>query len=263
MSRQTIVLVLVSFAALAFSEAARATDIRGAVEDLKDGTVWMTFAARDGVCGDGINSISLNCDSRRVHIGDDIDYERDCDDGPIRVSMRVRDGEVTRIKTRVGGSWHTADEGVVDLGEVPPQEAADFLLDIAARSRRAVAEDAILPAVLARDVVVWPRVLEIARDDERPHDVRESAVFWVGQLAGEKVTEELVAIVEDDDEDMEVREAALFALSQWRGRNSTDRLMKIARNNPNPRLRRSAMFWLSQSDDPRVLDFFEEILLGE
>ena len=120
-----------------------------------------------------------------------------------------------------------------------------------------------MPAVIARDVVTWPRVLEIARNHDRPEDVRETAVFWLGQLAGDKATEGLTSIVEDDDEDMDVREAAVFALSQMDNRKSADSLMKIARSNRHPELRKSAMFWLAQSDDPEVLDFFEEILLGK
>lgn len=254
---------LISLVALAVAAAAGGSDIENAVKELGDGTVRITFAARDGVCGDGGSAISFDGgNSWHVHKWHDDEWERDCEEGPVRVSIRVRDGEVVRMKTRVGGSWRSAGEGVVDLGEVSPQDAADLLLDIAEHSRRSVAEDAILPAILARDVVAWPRILEIARNDDRPEDVREVAVFWLGQLAGEKASEGLVSIVEDDDVDMEVREAAVFALSPGHGRKSADFLMKIGRTNRHPELRKSAMFWLAQSDDPEVLDFFEEILLG-
>jgi hypothetical protein len=263
MMKRAIFSVCVLLAAPAVAVAAGGSDIQAAIEELGEGTVRITYASRDGVCGNGGGAISFDGGNAwHSHHWSDDDWERDCDQGPVRVSLRVRDGDVVRIKTRVGGRWRSAGEGVIDLGEVPPQAAADFLLDIAAHSRRSVAEDAILPAILARDVEVWPAVLEIARDDDRPEDVRENAVFWLGQLAGEKACAGLVAIVEDDDEDMEVRQAAVFALSQGHGRNNADYLMRIARTNPHPQLRRSAMFWLAQSDDPDVLDFFEEILLG-
>jgi len=32
------------------------------------------------------------------------------------------------------------------------------------------------------------------------------------------------------------------------------------RGNPDPELRRKAIFWLGQSDDPRALALFEEVL---
>jgi hypothetical protein len=256
----TVLIAIASVASAA--QDARTPDIRSAIDDLGDGYVRMTFEARDGVCGDGWNSISFNGSHFHSSRHDD-DWERDCDEGPVRVLMKVRDGEVIRIKTRVGGRWRSNRDGDLDIGVVEPQAAADFLLDIAESSRGEVAEDAILPALLARDVVVWPRLMEIARNDDRPTDVRKSAVFWLGQLAGEKVTEGLVDLVQDDDEDMEVRETAVFALSQRDGRRNTRQLMEIAQTNPHPQLRKQALFWLAQRDDPEVLDYIEQILLGD
>ena len=248
---------------VAVTAVADGGDIRSAVEELGNGYVRMTYEARDGVCGDGWNSISFNGSSFHSSHGRDDDWERDCDEGPVRVVMKVRDGEVIRIKTRVGGKWRDNTDGDLDLGVVPGQDAADFLLDLAGTSRRSVAEDTILPAILARDAVVWPRLLEIAREDDLDADVRRSAVFWLGQLAGEKAVEGLVALVDDDDEDMEVREMAVFALSQREGRVNTVRLVAIAKTNPHPQIRKHALFWLAQRDDPEVLDIFEEILLGK
>jgi hypothetical protein len=39
------------------------------------------------------------------------------------------------------------------------------------------------------------------------------------------------------------------------------RLIDVARTNKNVEVRKQAMFWLGQSNDPRALKFFEEILL--
>jgi len=263
MWKRTILSCLVVLAGVPVAAAASGRDVARRVADWNDGTVWMTFASRDGVCGDGRGSISF--DGSRFHSNcthDDWEWKRDCDEGPVRVSLKVRDGEVVRIKTRVGGSWREADVEVLDLGEVTPQDAADFLLDLTKNARESVAEDAILPAILARDVVVWPGILEVARDDARPEDVRRSAIFWLGQLAGDKTTEGLVKLVEDDDEDLEIREAAVFALSQGREKESMRYLIQIARTNRHPQLREHALFWLAQRDDPEVLDLFEQILLG-
>jgi len=258
-----ILIVVACFGAVATVATADDIDIKKAVEQMDEGTIRITFAARDGVCGDGDHSISFDGESRHVSHGHyDDDWERDCDDGPVRVSLKVRDGEVVRVRTRVGGSWRSAGENTVDLGEVPARDAAEFMLDLVEHARESVAEDAILPVILARDVVVWPQILDVARDDDRPEDVRKSAVFWLGQLAGEKATEGLVKIIDDDDVEMEVRETAVFALSQCRGTSYED-LMVIARTNRHPQLRKQAMFWLAQNDDPEVLEFFEEILLGD
>jgi len=37
-------------------------------------------------------------------------------------------------------------------------------------------------------------------------------------------------------------------------------LIRIAKENKDPDLRRKAIFWLGQSDDPRALALFEELL---
>jgi hypothetical protein len=237
-------------------------DIEDAIDELGDGYVRMTFAARDDVCGDGWNTVRIG-DSwiRSDCFGHD--WERDCEEGPVRLSLKIRDGRVRDINWRVGGRWREGRDDVIDLGEVPPQDAADFLLDVVENARESLAEDAMMPAILARDVVVWPRFMGIARDRDRSEGIRSSAVFWLGVLAGETATEGLVELVEDDDEDLEVRKAAVFALSQGCRSSNTDHLMKIARTNPHRQLRKSAMFWLAQRDDPEVLDFFEEILLGK
>jgi len=39
--------------------------------------------------------------------------------------------------------------------------------------------------------------------------------------------------------------------------------MKLARTAKQAKTRRTAMFWLARSSDPRVVPFFEEILLGK
>jgi hypothetical protein len=254
-----IVMLLPAVAAQAGS------DIADAVESMDMGTVRLSFEARDGVCGNGDDCISVNGSRICWHCNghDSDDWESDCDEGPVWVSLKVRDGEVVRIKTRVGGKWHRASGQVLDLGDVSPREAVDYLLSLARHSRESVAEDAILPATLARDMEVWPALLKIARDRSRPEDVRESAVFWLGQIAGHKATEHLAKLVDDDDVDLQVREAAIFALSQQDNQRSTRHLMKIAQTNEHPQLRQNAMFWLAQQDDPDVLNFFERILLED
>jgi hypothetical protein len=37
-------------------------------------------------------------------------------------------------------------------------------------------------------------------------------------------------------------------------------LIEAARSNSNPVVRKDAMFWLGQSNDPRALEFFEQVL---
>jgi len=78
-----------------------------------------------------------------------------------------------------------------------------------------------------------------------------------------RITKRYPRVVANDRVDLDVREAAIFALSQRREDRSTRHLIKIARTNPHPQLRKNALFWLAQKDDPEILDVFEEILLDD
>jgi hypothetical protein len=42
----------------------------------------------------------------------------------------------------------------------------------------------------------------------------------------------------------------------------TDALLRLARENRNPRIIQSIFFWLGQSDDPRAVELFEDVLLN-
>lgn len=242
--------IAIALCLLALSAAA--SELDDALRRVDDGRIEFQFEAREGVCGRG-NGISFCGDCDR--------FDRwDCDEGPVRVLLTIRGGEIQGLKTRIGGRRTLAKEST-DLGEIEAAQASEFLMRLARKSDQDdVAEDALQAAVLARDVVVWPELLEIARDRRADDDLRESALFWLGQQAGEKAREGLEQFVELDEEDLDLRETAIFALSQRDESESLPALMRIARGHEVLELRRTALFWLSQHDDPRVVDLFEELL---
>lgn len=233
-----------------------------------DGTVRFSFAARPGVNGNGRNVISWDCRNgrcrnRQVH-GNFSDVDRDawtsaCDSGPVRVVLAVHAGAVTDLRTYVGGVWRPGT-GVTDLGTVGAREAVAYLLALAAKDSGRAAERAILPATLADSVTIWPDLLRIARDTRISRRVRRSAVFWLGQAAGDAATRGLTDLVDDRATDRDVREQAVFALSQRPREEGVPALIRIAKENRDAELRRKAIFWLGQSDDPRALALFEELL---
>jgi len=143
---------------------------------------------------------------------------------------------------------------------VGTKDATIYLLSVAARDDSRIAENAIFPAVLADSVTIWPDLLKIAKDEKVSRKVRRSAVFWLGQAAGDAATRGLTDLVADGDQDHEVRESAVFALSQRPHDEGVPALIRIAKDNKDPDLRRKAIFWLGQSDDPRALSLFEELL---
>jgi hypothetical protein len=240
--------------ALLLPAAAAAQSLAQRVEALGDGTLRLSFAARPGVCGSGGHNITIMSDD-----DDESEWESDCRPGPVRVSLHVRGGRVVHANSYVGGRWRPAAAGTTDLGALPAGRTAGELLALI-EQRRADAEEIVTAATLADSAVVWPVLLRIARRSDLPLDTRRQAVFWLSQAAGDAATRGLDSIVTDSNGELEVRKQAVFALSQRPADEGVPALIRIARSNPHGELRKSALFWLGQSEDPRAIALFEEIL---
>ena len=252
-------------ATLASVETAEAQTVASRVARVSDGTVRMSFALRPDICGSG-NSIrhvggrGRTTWSNNWQISRDVEWEDDCTQGPGRLVIDRRRGEISDVRFYVGGRWRPAGSDVVDLGMVPAREAADYLLSVAQSERGSMGEKAVFPATLIDSTDVWPSLIRIARNESLPRSTRNQSVFWIGQAAGEAATRGLSDIVVDNGVDREVREQAVFALSQRPRDQGIPALIEIAKRNKDPEIRKKAMFWLGQSGDPRALDLFEEIL---
>ena len=81
-------------------------------------------------------------------------------------------------------------------------------------------------------------------------------------MAGDAVTANLANLVAEDTVDRAVRESAVFALSQRPKDEGVPALIHVAQTNRDPSVRKKALFWLGQSNDPRALSLFETILAG-
>ena len=104
-----------------------------------------------------------------------------------------------------------------------------------------------------------PLLMNIARK-HKSSEVREQAIFWLGQNAS---TKDIVEALEEfvlKDPDPDIQEKALFALSQVSDGKGIPALIKIAKDHPKTRIRKKAIFWLGQSEDERALKAIEEIL---
>jgi HEAT repeat protein len=99
-------------------------------------------------------------------------------------------------------------------------------------------------------------LLGVAQSEREPMELRKKALFWAAQEGGLSAAD--LATLYDRTTGQEMREQIVFALSQSRGAAATDKLISIARTERDPDLRKKAIFWLSQSKDPRV----GEVLMG-
>ncbi|HEX8831055.1 MAG TPA: HEAT repeat domain-containing protein [Longimicrobium sp.] len=264
LTRAAAVLCALAMAAPAACAGAQAGTggVAARVAAAPDGEVWMRFASRPGVCGSDNGVSTSRRSERRVTVSGSGDDRWDCVEGPVWVALVKRGGSIERVRTKVAHGWSADGRGrVTDLGTVGARDASDYLLGLAERATAGnVGEEAIVPATLADSVTVWPALLRIARNDARPDRTRRSAVFWLGQQAGDRITRELSSFVSDGDENRELRKHAVFALSQRPRDEAVPELVRIARTHRDPEIRKTAMFWLGQSGDPRAIALFEEIL---
>jgi len=101
-------------------------------------------------------------------------------------------------------------------------------------------------------------MIRMAKEDESSH-VRGQALFWLAQKAGQKAMGAITGAIENDP-DTDVKKKAVFALSQMPKDEGVPKLIEVAKTNHNREVRKQAMFWLGQSNDPRALEFFEQVL---
>ena len=265
MRAATMNAVALALLATVSGEAAQAQALTQRVSAVGTGIAELHYAARPGVCGDGRRYLRIG---RNNYIGEWSGGDRDlrnCQPGPVRVRLRVQGGSVTDVRVAVGPAT-SHEERATDLGAVANAEVVNFVLSLADSSSRRVGHGAITAAVIADSVSVWQRLLAIAADtSDIARATRRDAMFWVGRFATAKVMghgEDITEIDGSDDRD-DTRGDAVFALSQMRGRQGIDPLFQIARSHRDPAVRGKAIFWTSQSNDPRAVTVLREILRGE
>jgi HEAT repeat protein len=141
---------------------------------------------------------------------------------------------------------------------VSAAEAADWLSGLVSHGSSRAASDAVLPLVVADAPDPWPLLLRVARDDERPKPVRNSALMWLSSAVTEHLGIARASGRSSDDD--EVREQAVFAITQRPHGESVPALIDIVRTAQNPAARRAAIFWLGQTGDRRAADVYAELL---
>ncbi len=108
----------------------------------------------------------------------------------------------------------------------------------------------------SREAKVW--LMDIAANQAEDIEIRKKALFWLGQASGTSLPE-LFGLYERFT-DRPMREQLIFVYSQRDEKAAVDKLVSIAKTEKDRELRKKALFWLSQSNDPRVVEILEDIL---
>jgi HEAT repeat protein len=67
-------------------------------------------------------------------------------------------------------------------------------------------------------------------------------------------------MAQDDSDDVEIRKQAVFALSQRPKDEGIPALISVVGSTKSREVKRNALFWLAESNDPRAVELFEKIL---
>ena len=187
--------------------------------------------------------------------------------GPIRleaaptvmVLLRVQAAEIRRVRSFSGDCQ--VDAGGLQLywmGDVSAAQSVDFLKSlVTAVAVREQSESALSAMALHRDPAATAAIVELAKSGT-PR-MRQRALVWIARRA-ESQAAGIITQAIDNDPDVEVKRQAVSALSQLPRDQATPLLIKLARSHTNPVVRKQAMTLLGQSQDPRALSFFEEVL---
>jgi HEAT repeat protein len=100
-------------------------------------------------------------------------------------------------------------------------------------------------------------LLGVARDGTQPLELRKQALFWAGQ--GGASMADLTGLYTTMT-DRPMREQLIFVYSQREEPAAVDKLLDIAKRDPDPELKKKALFWLGQSDDPRAAKALQDII---
>jgi hypothetical protein len=185
--------------------------------------------------------------------------------GEMEIYARVEGGRVTSLLLASESCAVAMDgERVAILDGADAARGVALLADIARKPTSGKGEDLAEKALAAiahhsaREVpAAIQAIVAISREATDP-DQRAHALFWLSQT-DEPRAAALIREAIARDPDAEVREQGVFALSQLD--DATDQLMAVLRESRDQRVKRQALFWLGQSDDPRALAEIERVLL--
>ncbi len=241
--------------------------LAGALRALGDGPVWASWAVpivsgQGDVCcwsghggrgGSSRRGCHLERENRGFSIDDLDELEPRAEPRQLYVFARLEAGEVARLRSVTASCPLDADGArVVWLEGVGADESVDLLRRLAAggprRKGRDAGEEALGALALHAGPVADQAVIDLT-GTAYPAEVREDAIFWLGEARGRAGYDTLrwLAAQESDEE---ILEKVAFALAQSPVPEAGPTLAELARGHRSAEVREQALFWVAQRGDP-------------
>ncbi len=146
------------------------------------------------------------------------------------------------------------------LSQIGGSEVMDFFSELINQIDDEEVQEGIVFAISQLGREGAPRLIEIARTHRNP-EIRKDAVFWLSQIGGPAVIDFFGELIDESD-DEKVQKGLVFAFSQL-GSEGVPHLIRIAKTHENPKIKKDAIFWLGQTNDPRASQALIEIVRGQ
>jgi len=143
------------------------------------------------------------------------------------------------------------EQAVFWLSQVGSERAVGALDSILRTSKDPSLQEKAVFALSQHDSPKASQALRAyAERPDLPENVREKAIFWIGQSGG-KENEAYLRSLYGRLKETELRNKVLFSISQAGGQENMRWLVGVAKDNTQPvELRKQALFWAGQGDVP-------------
>jgi HEAT repeat protein len=103
-------------------------------------------------------------------------------------------------------------------------------------------------------------LIDMAKDKTLDSESRKNAIYWAGQQRSVDM-DQLNTIYEQARGDNDVQTQVLYVYSQRKESTAVDKLMAIAKSDQNIEMRKQALYWLGQKNDPRIQQFIRDLIM--
>lgn len=250
------------------AERVAATDLPGELAALgkSPGRQWLAWevpATPEGsqlCCFDNRSYAARGCRlGERLGNWGNRDDDRFPPDSRLAIYVAVERGEVQRLlAVSTSCPVDEQNEAVRRLAGVDPGASVELLAGLARPWRDDLSDHALAALGHHASAAATSALTTFAGDGAADAELREQAIFWLGLLRGADGLAELQRLLAEHPGD-DLAEHTVFAISQNPG--GTEALLALVRR-PEVAIevRRQALFWLGQSDDPRALEEISRLL---
>lgn len=173
----------------------------------------------------------------------------------LTVYVRFADGRIDHLRALGAACPTRSDTPVTTLAGIDGAASLAMLRsivdDASGRKHEGLAGDAIAAIAFHADAGAIPLLAEFSAPAYH-EEIRQNAVFWLGQNGGKTGADVIERIARNDDDAIDIRRHALFSLSQSDAIDAYPMLAAFARDDNEGEMRSQALFWMANGGDTRA-----------